>query len=84
MLEPIYGVWCSDDHDKSYDHWRRQPNGRRLEFKSFAAAEKAAAELEAYRSDKRFHYRAVPINLDPLKHTPSEARAYEQWRSENR
>jgi hypothetical protein len=79
MIEPRYGVWCSDDHAPSYDHWQ-QLDRRRMEFTSFADAEKAAADLEAKRSNERFHYRAVVTNLDPLHHGPEVARAYEQWR----
>jgi hypothetical protein len=52
MIEPIYGIWCSDDHDPSFDRWRRHLDGRRIEFASFADAEKAAAELEAKRTNK--------------------------------
>jgi hypothetical protein len=84
MIEPLYGVWVSDDYDPSFDHWRRHLEGGRMEFTSFADAEKAAAEFEAKRSDKRFHYRAVVINLDPLKHHTENARAYEQWCHENK
>jgi hypothetical protein len=79
MIEPIYGVWCSDDHDPSFDHWRQHLDGGRMEFTSFADAEKAAAKLEVKRSNERFHFRAVVTNLDPLKHHAEDARAYEQW-----
>jgi hypothetical protein len=69
MIEPRYGVWCSDDHDSRFDRWQHRLDGSRIEFTSFTDAEKAAAELEAGRSAARFHYRAAVINLDPLKHT---------------
>jgi hypothetical protein len=83
MIEPIYGIWCSDDGGARDDYWW-QLDGRRVQFTSFAAAEKTAAELQAERGNQRFHYRAVVTNLDPLKHHVEVARAYEQWRHENK